>query len=325
MSAHARGRRQLGLLTAAAALGTLVLYPLSTGPALAASPAVASQTVGAVTSDVVPPLGTPAPARPSVLTSVGRSVSVLVAFFDAYGNPASFNQNTDVVLTTSGVGGTTVVRTVGKGVQSVDLSTANFATAANKVTVTVSVPGVRGKAIIPPVTSPTVFDVLQFLTPPVTAGSNYVQNVGRTGLGCPTVTAADPLCATVYLPLGAAGNVVLGTGACDGPNETYTNCDRTSSFVLELLGDLSPYGQTSPVTVVLTCDKEYCGRGPIQGNVPVFTQGGNAQLEPVTPCPAKGVAKAVGACVDYVQSTRDNAGDTHLYVLFTRDARMSCC
>jgi hypothetical protein len=29
--------------------------------------------------------------------------------------------------------------------------------------------------------------------------------------------------------------------------------------------------------------------------------------------------------VDYVQSTRDNAGDTHLWVLFARDARMSCC
>jgi hypothetical protein len=41
-------------------------------------------------------------------------------------------------------------------------------------------------------------------------------------------------------------------------------------------------------------------------------------------CPAKGV---VGTdqkyCVDYVQSTRDNAGDTILYLLFVEDGRAS--
>ena len=29
------------------------------------------------------------------------------------------------------------------------------------------------------------------------------------------------------------------------------------------------------------------------------------------------------ACVDYVQSNRDGSGDTHLYVLFGQDARVS--
>ena len=30
-----------------------------------------------------------------------------------------------------------------------------------------------------------------------------------------------------------------------------------------------------------------------------------------------------GYCVDYRQSKRDNAGDLHLYLLFTQDARGS--
>jgi hypothetical protein len=30
-------------------------------------------------------------------------------------------------------------------------------------------------------------------------------------------------------------------------------------------------------------------------------------------------------CTDYVQSSRDNAGDIHLYLLVARDARTSCC
>jgi hypothetical protein len=166
--------------------------------------------------------------------------------------------------------------------------------------------------------------VLQFFTLPTTTGNGYVQRVGKTALECAEVTADNPLCATVILPQGSAGQVVLGTGVCDGT--IYTKCSDARSFVLELLGDLGTgYTTTAPATVVLSCDKKFCGGGSIQRNVPVFSQGGNTPLEGVPACPAKGVANAVGACVDYVQSTRDNAGDTHLYVLFTRDLRGSCC
>jgi hypothetical protein len=322
MSRSAKDRRHLGLLAAAAALGALALSPVLVGTAAAASPAVASISVGPVVSAFDAPPGTPDPARPSVLTSVGKSVSVHVEFFDAEGAPTSFGKATDLALSTGGGGST--VRTVAKDLTSADLSTADFRSAANNITVTVSVPASKGKGAIVPVTSATVFDVLQFFTPPTTTGNGFVQKVGKTALECAEVTATDPLCATVILPQGSASQVVLGAGVCDGT--TYTKCSAARSFVLELLGDLGTgYTTTSPATVVLSCDKKFCGNGSIQKNVPVFSQGGNTPLESLPACPAKGVANPVGGCVDYVQSTRDNAGDTHLWVLFTRDLRVSCC
>lgn len=322
MSARARSRRHVGLMAAGAALGALALSPVLTGTAVATSPAVTSITVGPVLSAFTPPAGTPVAGRPSVLASVGNSVSVHVEFFDVDGVATSFGKDTDIALATSGGG--SVVRTVGKDATSADLSTADFTSAANQVTVTVSVPTSKGKTAITPVSSTTVFDVLQFFTPPVTAGAPFVQRVGRTALECGEVTETNPMCATLILPQGSAGQIVLGAGACDGT--TYTKCRAASSFILELLGDLGPgYSTTSPATLVFSCDKKFCGRGSIQRNVPVFTQGGNTDLEPMGACSAKGVANAEGACVDYVQSTRDNAGDTHLYVLFTRDFRGSCC
>jgi hypothetical protein len=322
MSTRAKDRRHLGLLAAAAALGALALSPVLVGTAAAASPAVASITVGPVISAFSAPPGTPTGSQPSVLTSVGNSVSVHVAFFDADGFATSFGKDTDISLTTGGGGN--AVRTVAKDATSADLSTANFTSAVNNVTVTVSVPSSKGKGSILPVTSETVFDVLQFFTPPTSTGNGFVQKVGKNALECGEVTATDPMCATVVLPQGSASQVVLGAGACDGT--TYTKCSAARSYVLELLGDLGTgYTPTSPATVILSCDKKFCGGGSIRRNVPVFSQGGNTPLESVPECPAKGVANAEGACVDYVQSTRDNAGDTHLYVLFTRDLRGSCC
>ena len=207
-------------------------------------------------------------------------------------------------------------------------TTGAFGTAVTQTTVSVSFPGLKGKSAIPAANSPTVFDVLTFVAAD-TAGTGYTRNVGKGGATCGEVTAQEPFCATVLLPNGA-GSIVVGTGPCD--NTTYTDClTKNNSFVLELLADLSGHGYsaTSPATVILSCDKIYCGHGAIKSNVPHLTSLGNAPLEDVPACAAKGVGPApdslVDACVDYVQSTRDNAGDTHLYVLFTRDLRGSCC
>jgi hypothetical protein len=133
----------------------------------------------------------------------------------------------------------------------------------------------------------------------------------------------------VLLPKGA-GNIVVGTGTCGDIG--YTGCKvAQDSFVVELLANLTGAGYTAtePATLILSCDKIYCGNGAIKTNVPNLSSLGNGPLPDVPACAAKGVGPApdslVDACVDYVQSTRDNAGDTHLYVLFTRDLRGSCC
>lgn len=325
MSARAHGRRYLGLLSAGAALSALVLSPVLTGTAQADSlPAPAFASVSAVAGDVVPsPVS--GPSKPTVITQIGATVGVTVSLWADAGmtTQAGFNKDTDVTLTSGGV---SVTRTFPANTPVQPFTTAAFTKAANQTTVTVSFPGLKGKSAVPAASSPTTFDVLLFVTGDTATGS-YTRNVGKDGADCSEVTAQQPFCATVLLPNGA-GNIVLGTGACD--DTTYTDCaSKKNSFVFELVANLSGYTPTSPAAVILSCDKIYCGNGAIKNNVPHFTIGGNAALENVPACAAKGVAPGpddlVGACVDYVQSTRDNAGDTHLWLLFARDSRMSCC
>jgi len=329
MPAPFRSRR-LGLLAAGAALSALALTPGLTGTANAANTAVASITVGPVQGDVAAPAGT-AGSAPTVLTAIGRTVSIAVSFLDADGLPTSFGKATDIKLATSGGVGGGSTTTVGATAQSVVLQSAPFTAAGNKVTVTVSVPSSKGKNAISAVTSSPAFDVLTSLEQVPSTTTGFTKQVGKNGSACAEVTEATPFCATLLLPLGAGPGgtspIVVGTGVCDS---SYTNCPA-ASFVVELLADLSGYSATQPAVMILDCDKKFCGNGSIKRNVPSFAVGGNDTLVPVPACTAKGVAPDPGsatgpyACVDYVQSTRDNAGDTHLWVLFARDARGSCC
>ncbi len=331
--ARAHRRRYFGLLSAGAALSALALSPVLTGTAHAAGslPAPAFASVGEATGDVVAsPVSLP--AKPTVITQVGATVKVTVSLWtsSAKTTAAAFNKDTDFTLTSGGV---SVTRTFPANTAVLEFTTGAFGTAVNETTVSVSFPGLKGKSAIPAASSPTVFDVLTFVAADTAApGQPYTRNVGKGGGTCGEVTAQEPFCATVILPNGAAnaGNIVVGTGTCG--DATFTGCKVSqNSFVLELLADLTGrYSATSPATVILSCDKIYCGNGAIKNNVPSLTSLGNGPLADVPACAAKGVGPEPGnllvdACVDYVQSTRDNAGDTHLYVLFTRDLRGSCC
>ena len=324
---RAHRRRYLGLLSAGAALSALALSPVLTGTAHAGNlPAPAFASVSAATGDVVTsPVG--GPSKPAVITKSGASVTVTVSLWTSSTKTtaAAFNKDTDIKLTSGGV---SVTKTFLANVTSQEFTTGAFGSAVNQTTVSVSFPGLKGKSAVPAASSPTVFDVLSFVEGD-TAGAGYTRNVGKDGAVCGEVDAQHPFCATVLLPKGA-GSIVLGIGVCD--DTTYTDCKvNRNSFVLELLADLTAAGYTpaEPATVILSCDKIYCGNGAIKNNVPHFTTAGNAALENVPACAAKGVAPGpdalFAACVDYVQSTRDNAGDTHLWLLFARDARMSCC
>ena len=323
---RAHRRRYLGLLSAGAALSALALSPVLTGTAHAGSlPAPAFASVSEATGDVVTsPVG--GPAKPTVITQVGATVDVTVSLWTsaAMTTPAAFNKDTDFTLTSGGV---SVTRTFPANVTAKAFSTGAFGTPVNQTTVSASFPSLKGKSAIPAASSPTVFDVLTFVAAD-TADAGYSRNVGKGGATCGEVTGQEPFCATVLLPNGA-GNIVVGTGTCG--DVSYTGClTKQNSFVIELLADLTGrYSATSPATLILSCDKIYCGNGAIKNNVPSLTSLGNGPLADVPACAAKGVGPApdslVDACVDYVQSTRDNAGDTHLYVLFTRDLRGSCC
>jgi hypothetical protein len=315
------------------ALVALSLNPLLAGSAEAGSNTVASIVIDSVTGDTVPLPDPSAPSAPSVLTATDHTITVKVHFTDGPGGTgaaASFGKATDLKLTASGGVGGGSVTTVGATDTGATLVSSAFGAAANNVQVTVSVPSLKGKNAIPLVDSGT-FDVLTSLTSVLTM-TNFVQQVTKTGGStCAPVTDTDPYCATVILPLGAGpkgttdmSKVVLATGLCDAKG-SYTGGCPTNSYVVELLADLSRYSPNAPATVILDCDKKFCGHGSIQQNVPKFVIGGNDDLVNLLPCTAKGVAPETGACVDYVQSTRDNAGDTHLWILFAVDSRMSCC
>lgn len=327
MSRQAPGRRSRRRSRTVAGLTSFAVGALLalTGPAAPANagsalPTPAVATVSPATGDVVtsPVTGD---SKPPVITRIGGSVDVTVSLSTSSSPPtaAAFRQDTAVTLTSGGV---TRTVTFPAGSSSQTFTTAAFTTAVNQTTVTIAFPGLRGKSAVPAASSPTLFDVLRFVDAVSPPAGSYTRSVGPDGASCGEVDPQHPYCATVLLPNGV-DNIVIGTGACD--STAYTGCDASSGYVFELLANLSRYTTTSPATVILTCDKVYCGGGSIQRNVPHFTTSGIGDLQALLPCAAKGVAPASGACVDYVQSTRDNAGDTHLWILFARDARMSCC
>ena len=326
--ARAHRRRYFGLLSAGAALSALALSPVLTGTAHAGSlPAPAFASVSAATGDVVtsPVQG---PAKPTVITQAGGTVDVTVSLWtsSAMTTAAAFNKDTDVRLTSGGV---SVTRTFLANATSQVFTTGAFGAAVNQTTISVSFPGAQGqergpwRQLADRVRRPDVRGGRHGgpgLHPQRRQGRRHLRRGHRArallrhrapAQGCRAASWSAP-------------------ARCD--NTTYTDClTKNNSFVLELLANLDGHGYSanSPATVILSCDKIYCGNGGIKKNVPHLTSLGNAPLEDVPACTAKGVGPApdslIDACVDYVQSTRDNAGDTHLYVLFTRDLRGSCC
>ena len=80
--------------------------------------------------------------------------------------------------------------------------------------------------------------------------------------------------------------------------------------------------RSHPPTLVMKCDKTSCGGGSLKAAQLNVSLSATGALTAAPACPAKGTIGSDQAyCVDYVQSTRDNAGDTFLYLLFFEDAR----
>lgn len=152
---------------------------------------------------------------------------------------------------------------------------------------------------------------------------------GGTVDGC-TATLANPVCADLLPPTssGFSAGGQLSRGLCS----TSDICKN--SYIQPLVAFTAD--NQDPATLVMKCDKKLCGTGAIQRQVLNVTLSPNPQSafggDLVAPaCPAKGVVgydpgQPYGAgnspfCIDYVQSTRDNAGDTILYLLFVLDLK----
>jgi hypothetical protein len=309
----------LGLMTA---LVAVVL--VQTGPASGASPKPVTIVVDGV-SGVTAPDGTPAAAVPTALVEAGQPFSVQVSFYDSEGQPASFNKDTTLAITANGAGpGNTPGPAT--GVAPAKETSATLTTSlplpANQVSITVSAPGLNGSNAVAPGTS-AVFDVLADIELyDAEAGVAFSQGIGGAR-NCTEATEEKPVCGVLMLPNGAASSqVLLSQGRCD---TTYGGCTSPRGSVIQALADLeSLYTTTAPATILVKCDKSLCGNGSLKDVRPGYSLLGNAPLQPAPDCPSKGtLGEDQEVCVDYVQSNRDNAGDSLLYLLFTKDARVS--
>ncbi|MBC7679140.1 MAG: hypothetical protein H7233_09135, partial [Pseudorhodobacter sp.] len=170
----------------------------------------------------------------------------------------------------------------------------------------------------------------------VTTAKGVPQSGDRTllvyaaGSSACTATPSQPTCVDVLLPKGTGSDVFFSTGPCSGG----VGCAADDRPVLQVLADLgSRYSATVTATLIFRCDKTLCGGGSIRSHpllvnldpaYPVGAPGSRALLQASPACGSKGVMDGPdGHCVDYVQSRRDGTGDTYLYLLIIRDARMS--
>lgn len=142
----------------------------------------------------------------------------------------------------------------------------------------------------------------------------------------PDKTIGNRVCADLVLPSGVSSDVVLTTGLCDA---TVT-CGSDKDLV-QVLADLTGVTRTTPAKLIVKCDKSACPGGGVPSYKVLFSisPDSSVPLSEAPACSSKNVVDEAymtpdgGYCVDYVQSKRDNAGDLHLYLLFTQDARGS--
>lgn len=142
----------------------------------------------------------------------------------------------------------------------------------------------------------------------------------------PDITVGNRVCADLVLPTGVSSDVLLTTGLCD----TALTCGSNKDLV-QVLADLTGVTRTTPAKLIVKCDKSACPGGGVPSYKVLFSvsPGSSVPLSEAPACSSKGVVDQAymtpggGYCVDYVQSKRDGAGDLHLFLLFTQDARGS--
>jgi hypothetical protein len=290
----------------------------ATTPATAAGPAPVRIRLDGVSSATKAPTGTPTTSSPYVLAQAGQDLTVTVSFFDSLDRPAYFTKDTTLVVT-SDHGPVANLDTVALKGEYTSALTVSMPSTVNQVRLTVTVP--QGKSSFSDDADPNqLFDVLKTVRFEDSV-PNFQQGIGGDD-NCATATSADPVCGIVILPKGAASSkVLLSLGACDA---SYAGCGSPRGSVIQTLADLTGlYSPDSPATLLVKCDKDLCAGGSILSKQLKYSLDGNAALTTALPCPDKGTVGNEPACVDYVQSKRDGSGDTYLYLLFTRDARVS--
>ena len=269
----------------------------------------------------------------------GEPFSVQTTFLDAGGSGVAFSENTSTTVWLEYGGarlGTAV--DVAPGV-----TTASFP--GLEIPVAVSGARLTLMADTKPRSSSYQSAPFDVLIEDLEVATNQVTSIGGSqsaGAAC-NPTATNPICADLVPPAsGFASGGLMSRGLCAAGDKCR----------VEYVQALAPFATTdsngiapAPATLVMKCDKAECGGGAINKNklnVTLSPNPASAFFGTFTApaCPAKNTVGYVPEydaddgsllpiregnlpfCVDYVQSTRDNAGDTFLYLLFLVDAKV---
>ena len=254
----------------------------------------------------------------------GRPMTVVVEARDLTGLPLLVNRDTDVQLSSTGGPGAlsgVVTGTIGRNSSRTTITGALYSAVANGVTLTAT--ATSGIALDP---ASTTINVAHSAVK-VQASPHQALNV--TDPGCPGPTADLPVCGFLLLGNGGNGDVLMSVGSCDQILTCRTSGGTTAELVTASVdlkdADGTPlYTRSSPATLILACDKSLCGNGGVSQFPVTVDLTDTGSFSTLGLCPAKGVVGAdQDACVDGVQSTKDNAGDVYTYVLFVHDIRGS--
>jgi hypothetical protein len=275
---------------------------------------------------------------PYVVVKAGGTITVNVSFLDASNQPAAFTKDTRLTVSSS-VGTLTATTGLAAAGQPTAAIRTSLTAPVNRVVLTVAAGSgpkapAPGTSYVPsgPGAKDLRFDVLSDVSPllPGANGGAFEKGFGGQD-GCVQATEAAPVCEVVRLPRGSGSDVLLTVGPCDpGTQSVYAPCFKGTKGVvggavvqaLFAQPTAAPYSISSPAIVVVKCDKSLCGTGSIRARTVLWSLGGNAPLVAAAACPGKNTMAAAGTpCVDYVQSTRDGSGDTHLYLLTDGDIR----
>jgi hypothetical protein len=254
----------------------------------------------------------------------GRPFNIVVEARDPLGAPLAPTQSTRVrlsLVTGSGTLGGVLEGTIAKGTTRGTIAGATYGAFGNGVVLGVAV--VSGTALTGASTT------INVAATAVRAQATPRTNLTVTDTGCPSPTPTSPVCGFLRLPNGGNGQVLMSVGSCATILTCRTQSGTTARLVtaevsLKDENGAPLYTPTAPATLVLACDKVLCGQGGVSKlpvTIDLTNTGAFAQL---SDCPAKGVlGTGQSACLDTVQSTRDNAGDLYSVILFTYDIRGS--
>lgn len=314
-----RFRAALGVLALSA--GMLATVGLS-GTAAADPPVTPTGITAAASTDNTGFGG----AVPSVLVAAGSPFTLTVTLTP---DGAAFTKDTTLALTPSLASGkrpsgklspTTVVMPGGATSASFAVS---YSAVNNGVQVTVDLANAHGRTsgVTPGTTQP--FDVLKTLETFPATDPSLGTGLGVGNADC-TSASTEPECATLVLSHGfSSQRGALSLGACT-PDLGCTSGSQVVQFIADLGTTYSP---DDPAVLIIRCDKTLCPGKSVGAYTIKLSFAATGPLNLVSaPCVTKGVALDASGntfCTDYVQSHRDNSGDTLLYLLFTQDMRGS--